>query len=467
MTNIRQTQVAIIGAGPAGMAAARSLCRAGAQVTVVDANQKAGGQIYRQPANPRVTKTGHATGDQLLRDLAQPSLPSSLQWCLGSQVWEITADRIYLQNEEQSQVLQAERIILATGAQDRSLAFPGWTLPGVITAGAAQVMVRGQQLQPGKRAVVAGTGPLLLPTAAALLQAGVKVLALLEANPIGSQGRALWTSLKDPYLRKEAWRYLRLLAQHGLRPRMGHAVFAAHGQGELQHVVAGRLNRRGDPIAGSEYEFTADLCCVGYGLTPVLDLPLRLGCATQYCEERGGWAVSHDELMQSKVPGVYVAGEVAGIGGVQVALAEGHLAGLAVARSLGLSQSSDQDSELRAAQQERKRYRRLSDRLLRAFPVLPGLHNLATAQTLVCRCEDVTLAQVQGALRTHGADLRGIKMATRAGMGPCQGRVCHSLLAGLLQHRFGMPGPMPPPSVQMPLQPVSTRTLLQAQEESC
>ncbi len=180
----------------------------------------------------------------------------------------------------------------------------------------------------------------------------------------------------------------------------------------------------------------------------------------RYSEVRGGWVPEHDAHMCTSQPGIYVAGETAGIGGAEVAMAEGRLAGLAAVTDLGLGRDDQRAVAIERAKCARGRERRAADAMLRAFTVLPGLSELATDDTLVCRCEDVTLAELRDGVQIHGRDLRSAKMGTRAGMGPCQGRICQAPIADLLRHRLGGdPGPPPCPSVQAPIKPVAVATV--------
>jgi NAD(P)H-nitrite reductase large subunit len=312
-------------------------------------------------------------------------------------------------------------------------------------------------IKPGSRAVVAGTGPLLLPTVTALLSAGVQVKMVLEANRFSRLLRVAGGVLGNRARRREALHYAHVLLRHGIQVRTGRAVFAAHGEGRLQRCVVGRLDREGRPAAGTEREVEVDLLCVGFGLLPSTEIAVRMGCEMRHRAERGGWLPQHDVDLQTSVPGVWVAGEICGIGGAEVAIEEGRLAGLAIAGELG----NDVEAELRRARGRRSRERRHADAMLGAFPVLPGLYELATEDTIVCRCEDVTLREVREAARLCGADIRSVKMATRAGMGPCQARVCHPIIGGLLECRLeGKQLPTPCVSVQMPIKPVSVRTVL-------
>lgn len=464
LATVHETDVAIVGAGPAGLAAAVEIARAGLRVALVDEGARPGGQIYRQaPQRFHAAHDSHAgespshqRGAALLAELAQHQVTTFH----GATVWDAKPQRLAFEQRGAAQVLNCRRLILAPGAYDLCLPFPGWTLPGVITAGAAQVMVRGFLLKPGTRALVAGTGPLLLPTVTSLLRAGVQVVAALEANPRSAQLRAGLGMLRSGARLREAWHYLGSLRRHRVDLRLGWSVVRAEGQPDLSAAVIAKIDAQGKVVPGSERRVEVDLLCTGYGLLPSIELARLLGCEVHHLSVRGGWVPRHDQDQQTSVPGVYVAGEIAGIGGSDVAVAEGRIAGLAAARSLDRA-GPDFASRLRAAQRQRAKERKVSDALLGAFPVPPGLYDLADDATTVCRCEDVSFAQLRETARVFGADMRSIKMGSRAGMGPCQGRICQSAVFGLAQRRCGARDQVVPCMVaQVPVKPVSVATML-------
>lgn len=456
-----QTQVAIVGGGPAGMTAARELAGYGVGTLILDEGHRLGGQIFRQKPEgfesgiaPRYTAPSHNAGHRLIEDV----VASKVSVESGVTVWDIAAGQVFAEADGRLLTVDADYILLATGAMDRVLPFPGWTLPGAVTPGAAQVMVRGQMLKPGQRAVVAGTGPLLLPTVTSLLAAGVEIVALLEANRIGGLLGSFPGVVFHAHRLREAMHYAKCFVGAGVKMRFGHAVFSAHAgaDGELRTVAFGRVDRDGRPVHGTEREVQADLLCVGYGLNPMTELAIRLGCEMHHLDMRGGWLPVHDEDMRTSVARVLVAGEIAGIGGADVAMAEGRLAGRAIAAELGLAEGRDLVDLRRQCLKERQ----AADRLLSAFPVLPGLCDLVQPQTVVCRCEDVTMQTVKRASEVYGSDLRSIKMATRAGMGPCQARICHRIVGDLLrEHCASSELPPPCPSVQVPVKPVLVQTV--------
>ncbi len=464
-------QVAVVGAGPAGLAAAIEAARAGARVVVVDEGYRTGGQIYRQMPEGfggqhdehGSHSPGHAKGAALLAEFAG----FGIEVLARATVWDAARGRVSFEQAGEAHVVDCERLVLATGAYDRCVPFPGWTLPGVITAGAAQVMVRGFAVEPGVRALVVGTGPLLLPTVTALLSAKATVVAACEANGRGAAMRAGLGMLRSGARLREAFYYLRALRKHRVDHRFGWGIVRAEGDvSGVRAAVIARLDGEGRVVKGTEQRHEVDVVCVGYGLLPSIELARVLGCEMHHVPVRGGWLPVHDASMETSVDGVFVAGEIAGIGGADVAAAEGRLAGIAAARSLGLGDGADCERRARAAQRVRAKERAVSDALLGAFDVLPGLYDLADDQTIVCRCEDVTFSALRECARVFGGDMRSLKMGSRAGMGPCQARICQTGVHALAQRRLGgAAGVMPCPVVQVPVKPVSIGTIVATETE--
>jgi NADPH-dependent 2,4-dienoyl-CoA reductase/sulfur reductase-like enzyme len=314
--------------------------------------------------------------------------------------------------------LDAEALVLATGAYDRALPFPGWDLPGVYTAGAAQALAKGQGIAVGRRVVVAGTGPFLLPVARSLLDAGARVVALLEANDAGTISRG-WLEAPRSAGGKlgEFTSYAAALARHRIPFQLGRAVVMAHGKDRVDAVTTARLDREWNPVLGTEDHIEVDAVCVGYGFTAQLELAVSAGCVLVTGPDGGG-AVQVDDDQHTSVPGIYVAGELTGIAGAAPAAAEGSVAGAAAAARLGHGSGP-------ATAQRRKVAdgRQLARALAAAYPVRPGWKTWLTDETLICRCEEVSYAQLR-AMTELGTSGRALKLTSRAGLGLCQGRVC-------------------------------------------
>lgn len=317
--------------------------------------------------------------------------------------------------------LRYGKLILATGARERFLPFPGWTLPNVMGAGGLDALVRGGLPIAGKRVLVAGTGPLLFAVAAELAGRGAVVAGLCEQAPARQLARLVLHLFGQPAKLMQAV-HLRL-ASRAVPIFNGCWPVAARGNGRLESVTVQRNGR--------QWLIPCDYLACGFHLVPNIELPMLAGCRIE-----SGF-VATDDLQQTSVANVYCAGEPTGIGGVERALLEGQIAGFAAAGCL---------QEARSLSRKRPAMRKFVRFLERAFVLDPQLRTLAHNETLVCRCEDVPLS----ALREHRS-WRGAKLLTRCGMGPCQGRICGAAAAFL----FGWA----PDSVRPPLVPVRMASL--------
>jgi NADPH-dependent 2,4-dienoyl-CoA reductase/sulfur reductase-like enzyme len=345
--------------------------------------------------------------------------------------------------------VDAQAVVLVPGAYDRVLPFPGWELPGVYSAGAAQALAKGQRIGIGRRVLVAGTGPFLLPVAESLLGVGAEVVGLLEANRLSTILRG-W--LTDPMVAKgklkEAFGYAALLARHGLPIGHGRTVIAAHGQDRVEAVTTAKLDKAWQPIPGSEQRVEVDAVCLGFGFTAQLELAVAAGCELGESPDGGPAAVVGAD-QQTSIPGVFAAGELTGIGGADLAAAEGRVAGAAAAafltsagnssgRAPGAGNSSGRSprtvdpAAVVAAQGEVAQGRRFATALAKAYPVQPGWQSWSDPSTLICRCEEVSRGEIEDAVSGRDvSSMRSLKLTSRAGLGLCQGRICARTTAEL------------------------------------
>ncbi|MFE8955798.1 NAD(P)/FAD-dependent oxidoreductase [Streptomyces althioticus] len=423
-----RTDLAVIGAGPAGVAAALAAARRGIRVALVDAAPGPGGQYFRQPApgldtEGAVPRHGPRTWTRLRAALAASTVdvrPEHHVWCVERESAGLTVHALLGPEQRESVELRADAVLLATGGYETVLPFPGWTLPGVVTAGGAQAMLKGGLVTPGHTAVVAGAGPLLLPVATGLAAAGVRVAALVESSDparLPRHARALAGKLP------EAAGYAARLLRHRVPVLTRHTVVRAHGEDRLTGVTVAALDARGRVRPGTERLLPCDALAVGHGMLPHTDLAETLGCRLD------GHAVAVDAEQRTDAPGVWAAGEATGIGGAALALAEGHIAGRSIAARL-CGTAPDADAWAPAA--------RARSRGRTAAAALHALHSPPAHwgedvpdDTVICRCEEVTAGAVREALTLGAGDTRTVKLLTRAGMGWCQGRMCASGVAAV------------------------------------
>ena len=446
------TDVAVVGAGPAGVAAAVTAARAGRTVVIVDANERTGGQFYRRPA-AGLAPAEHgrpydrwAEFEDLDRELAEYELTGRVRYLPRTTVWIVSPGppfRVHTRGPDRdpaTRIVRARQVIIATGAYDRHVPFPGWDLPGVVSCGGAQALVKGSLVAAGSRVVIAGTGPFLLPVATSLVAAGANVVAVVETNSPVKLLRRIPALVGGASKLPDLARYAAVLARHRVPYLRRHRVLAAQGTGAVERVILGRVDSSWHARPGTGRRLDCDTLAIGYGFTAQLDLLLQLGCDVVVGPD-GGLAVRVDDEQRTSVPGVFAAGEATGIGGADLALVEGLLAGAAAARAV-----NDADPvrvRLRALKRRRSLLRRFADALHAAFPVQDGWIDDLAEDTVVCRCEEVPYAKVRDAVTDLGAtDARTVKLLTRTGMGWCQGRICSyptSILCARLNGRDASP----------------------------
>lgn len=401
--------VIVVGAGPAGIAAAVHAAETGAPTLLVDEQARPGGQVWRGEP-PRAARAW-------LERLARSGVTRLAR---ATVVDAPRPGELLVEREGRPLRVVYGRLVLATGARELFLPFPGWTLPGVVGVGGAQALLKAGARFDGLRVVVAGSGPLLPAVAAALKRSGARVVGVVEQAPLprlAAFAASLW---REPGKLAEGLGCGVTLA--GVPYRTGAWVREATGRDAVESVRVTDGRR--------EWSWACDVLACGFGLVPSLELPRLLGCETT------GDAVAVDAGQRTSVDGVFAAGELAGIAGVEQALATGAIAGLAAA---------GRDAPGRLLR-ERERARRFGARLAAAFALRDELKALARPETILCRCEDVPLGRVAGAPTAREA-----KLDSRAGMGPCQGRVCGSALAFLRG--------LPPDTVRPPLVPVPIEVL--------
>lgn len=451
------TSVVIVGAGPAGLSAAIEAADAGADVILLDENERIGGQIYRQlppQIRARAPLGDQAVASELFRGIE--SRPRIRVYCRTAVWGACGGTTLAIRKDDRVDYVTGGCVIIATGALDRPVPFLGWTLPGVITAGAALTLLKGQRILPGRRVLLAGAGPIQLVLAKYLLQGGANIVALLEASSRWQLYSRLHRLIGQGSLLREGIGYTLHLRRSGVRLRHQHAIARVEGDTSVRRAVIARVDEDWRPIAGSEEAIDVDAVVCGYGFVPSIELTSLLGCDHRYDPLRGGWVPTHNEDMETSVPHIFVAGETTGVAGAVVAREEGRIAGITAAHRLRLLTKAEADKRSRAPRRRLAGLYRFRRALDEVYQPREGLLELLTPATVVCRCEEVTTSDIVNALAKSGGSINDVKRRTRAGMGPCQGRMCAPSVSALVHRLSALNAPNAErPSVRAPARPIA------------
>lgn len=489
--------VAVIGAGIGGLSAARTLAGHGLNIVLIDENPHLGGQFLRQPGRPdrRGTPgTGHDVRsrldarsrlvDQILLDPMVPagtslaeavSAPGSgVDIVHPAQVLGIFPDRrIWIMAGPEAgpaagpgtrlMELQADILVFATGAREQYLPFKGWTLPGVMSLGAAQILMKTHRVLPGACTAIAGTSPLMPALAYDMLTYTGHVAALADGHSL------LWKLGQLPFFARhvsklvQGARYAARLVQHRVPILHGHHIQEARGQGRVSGVVFARTGPDSRFLPGTNRFWQVDSLAVGHGFVPNIELPVQAGCRVTYDPDLGGWAAAVNVDMETSVKGIYAVGETTGIGGAEQSRVQGQLAGMAILEQLGCIHPRQPrwDRILKTRHHlyhradECRSYGTLVNRVCR---VPLAAYGRIPDDTVICRCENITMQTIKQAVQQGFTSWSSLKKATRCGMGRCQARICGPIIQKILQALTGTePETIGPPVSRAPVKNLPVR----------
>ena len=430
----------IIGGGPAGIAAASTAASQGLTVALIDERPTLGGQIYKRVGPGFKVKSANEVGkDYFLGEKLIAELDSSnVELFLETLVATIEDSAVVIaRNGKHAEKLTYKKLLISPGAYDRPVAFPGWTLPGVITAGAAQSLVKTQRVLPGSRIFFAGSGPLALAFPAQLSGYGANIVGIIEAAPrpgLLKSIRILLSVAGNLDLMRDAAKYQFHLISNRIPMTYRRIIVSANGKDRVESVTHAKVDKNWRVIPGSEKTVAVDALCVGYGFFPSIELFRLLGCELAYEESRGGAVVKLDEWGATSVANVFGAGDGTGISGSYVAIARGRLAALKIAFELGKISESSLANLAADFRKTFKRRTKFQSAINNAYEIRSGIYELADNKTVICRCESVTLENILPVLEST-VDPSVVKAYTRCGMGLCQGRNCQRQISALIAEK--------------------------------
>ncbi len=428
--------VVIVGMGPAGMASAVELAELDLNIAIVDENSLPGGQIYRQHSrdftliDPSFMGDKYKKGRKLVDEFK--SVKDKITLFNDTYIWGFFGENTLtlLQNGKMIS-MNFDKLLITEGATERTIPFPGWTLPGIITLGGLQKFVLHERLLPGKRFLLAGCSPLLLPVAANLLDAGAEVVGICDASMSNKHMKLMTKLIGQKGLAKEVFSYIFPVIKKSVPIMRSCAVTAASGESGVQRVTVMKLDKNGNPVAGSEKNYEVDILAVSYGFLPSTRLSRLLGCKQEYDQVLNAWNPETDDHMQTSVPGVYVAGDSGGIGGADMAEIEGHIAAAHMAGELGRLPGGEVEKRAAQYQKAKERISKYISVLNDVFAVRPGLFDIMDKDTIVCRCEQITLGQILGGIELGFRNINEMKRI-RTSMGLCQGRSCEATVSHIM-----------------------------------
>jgi thioredoxin reductase/bacterioferritin-associated ferredoxin len=443
---MKEVDLVIIGGGPAGITAATEAARMGTSVALIEENQNLGGKVFAATGTEIKGSTADeiekSIGSRILKDFGR--LRDKISVFLNTEVWGFVDQKtvlLYSQDDTDKPVkrIKGDKLIISVGAFEKAVPFPGWTLPGVFSVGGLNTLVK-KGILPGKRFLIAGTGPLQLVLANHLIHAGARLSAIADTASLKDiAANAFKLSASIDYLKiRSGFDYLCNIKRHHIPIYRSHIVSKVYGTSEVEKAEIVKVDRSWNPIKGTEKEISVDAVAYGFGLIPCTELTRLCGCKHIYDERLGYWRVGLNERMETSIPGVFAAGDGLTIKGYSAAIEEGRVAALEACTQLDRVSRREADRLLRPSLRKLKRFNRFGQILDVLSAPRPGIFNIISDDTVVCRCEEVTMQDVISAVANGARDVNDIKRRTRLGMGHCQGRFCGQVINELIWRLTGV-----------------------------
>ena len=459
----QSSELLVIGAGPGGLAGAISAAKSGVEVIVLDERALPGGQYFKQPAIESLLIQQKAFDKQSLQGKSLVDDAYGLGVAIYSQamVWNIVDGRdgfdVHVIKDNVNCCIATKQIIVATGAYERPFPIPGWTLPGFMTTGAVQTLLRAYRVTPGSKVLVCGNGPLNVQVASELVKGGVHVAGVIEASrPHNRKNlKALVAAIfRAPLLILKGLAYMARLRLAKVPMLYDHMLIRAEGVNRVAAAYVAEIDQDGKQISASEKRFEVDSICVGYGFIPNTDLTRLLRCMHKHDEDLGNLVVERGDDGATSRSGIFSVGDAGKLQGAQFALAQGTLAGFSVARNLG--KASVYDREISQAKRRLSRHQKFQLALWTLFDYPKVKYRWPSHKSpVICRCEDVYVSDVLDAMEAGAGDIGSIKKTTRVGMGRCQGRYCGpTVIKMLTEYTHSKPDQLSGFAPQAPVKPL-------------
>ena len=438
--DIKKVDLVVLGAGPAGVAAANVASKEGAEVVIIDENSSAGGQIYRAPPNEFQPQNSFKS-DEFREGEKQRNIlkNSNVKALFKHRVWSVSSDLVVSTvGPNGLSSWHARSLIIANGALERIIPFPGWTIPGVIGLAASTILLKSQYVLPGQSTVVAGCGPLLIAVANGIIKSGGKVSAIIDLNSKSDWIKAFPRLLSRPDQLFKGMSWFANIMKAGIKIYGGHAVTNTKQVDNVLRISIAPINSAGSILDSKNQKIVeGDCLAIGHGLFPSTEITRLLKAKHIYDPLKGGWVPLIDDDFRSSIPGVYIAGDATGISGAFSAVQKGRIAGMAAVRDLNVMSSQKYKAKIKSELIILKKNENFGKAAVRLMKFRPELIQTITSETIVCRCEDVFRSEIDEAIESGARDLNQLKAWTRCGMGPCQGRTCSEAIEAILASKVG------------------------------
>ena len=438
--DVKKVDLVVLGAGPAGVAAANVASKEGAEVVIIDENSSAGGQIYRAPPNEFQPQNSFKS-DEFREGEKQRNIleNSNLTALFKHRVWSVSSDLVVSTvGPNGLSSWHTRSLIIANGALERIIPFPGWTIPGVIGLAASTILLKSQYVLPGQSTVVAGCGPLLIAVANGIIKSGGKVSAIIDLNSKSDWIKAFPRLLSRPDQLFKGMSWFANIMKAGIKLYGGHAVTNTKQVDNVLRISIAPINSAGSILDSKNQKIVeGDCLAIGHGLFPSTEITRLLKAKHIYDPYKGGWVPLIDDDFRSSIPGVYIAGDATGISGAFSAVQKGRIAGMAAVRDLNVMSSQKYKAKIKSELIILKKNENFGKAAVRLMKFRPELIQTITSETIVCRCEDVFRSEIDEAIESGARDMNQLKAWTRCGMGPCQGRTCSEAIEAILASKVG------------------------------